>query len=176
MVTAKKNEVKKVLVKKVVKNVTGITKKDWDNLMAGRAQAHSNVQGTGFMPPNLTDQSYKQKAPLLHRAEELINGDRQKDYGDKLQNFAQISMLWQGTLAHKLMPGEMITAEDVALCMIQVKIARLAKSPDHEDSVLDIAGYIGCHNKLQEERKNGAKLKGNIADFRNPEDNAPYGM
>lgn len=104
---------------------------------------------------------------ILTQAEELINGQRQQDYGNKLQNFAQIAMLWQGTLAMKIAPGQRITPEDVALCMMQVKIARLAKSPDHVDSIIDVAGYAGCYDKLQEERAEGVELPGVIVDSRN---------
>ena len=104
--------------------------------------------------------------PLLQRANELIGGDRQRDYGNKLQNFSQIAMLWQGTLATKLQPDAAITPEDVALCMIQVKIARLAKSPDHEDSLLDVAGYAGCMSLLQKERIEGKELLGATRDPR----------
>lgn len=106
---------------------------------------------------------------FLQQAENLINGQRQADYGDKLVNFSQIAMLWQGTLAMKLAPGQSITPEDVALCMIQVKVARLAKSPDHRDSQLDIAGYIACMNRLQEERIIGVELPGVVADSRSHE-------
>lgn len=106
------------------------------------------------------------KPSLLSEADMTINGQRQADYGDKLQNFSQIAMLFQGTLATKLLPDAAITPEDVALLMIQVKIARLAKSPDHRDSILDIAGYAGCYDKLQEERMNNYPLRGAIQDPR----------
>lgn len=108
-------------------------------------------------------------AKILHEADALINGQRQQDYGDKLENFSQIAMLWQGTLARKLAPGVSITPEDVALCMMQVKIARLAKSPDHRDSVMDVAGYAGCYDKFNEERANGKELPGVILDPRSHE-------
>jgi hypothetical protein len=103
---------------------------------------------------------------FLEQADILINGARQNEYGDKLQNFSQIAMLWQGTLAPLLAPDAQITPELVALCMIQVKVARLSKSPDHYDSQLDIAGYAGCYNKLQKERDSGAPLAGAIIDPR----------
>lgn len=103
---------------------------------------------------------------MLHRAQALIQGQRQEDYGDKLQNFSQIAMLWQGYLAPKLQHNAAITPEDVALCMILVKMARLAKSPDHKDSVLDIAGYAGCYDTLQQERHWGSFLAGAIRDPR----------
>ena len=104
---------------------------------------------------------------ILQTAEATIHGPRQDEYGDKRQNFSQIAMLWQGLLAHKLPPGTAITPEDVALCMIAVKMARLAKSPDHLDSQIDVAGYIACYNLLQEERKTGKPMAGAITDARN---------
>lgn len=108
----------------------------------------------------------KPQHSMLSKADNLIQGQRQNDYGDTLQNFSQIAMLWQGTLATKLAPGQAITPEDVALCMIQVKIARLAKSPDHSDSIMDVAGYAGCYDYLQQERDAGVQLSGAIIDPR----------
>ncbi len=106
--------------------------------------------------------------PLLQRANELIAGSRQNDYGNKLTNFAQIAMLWNGQLALKLVKP--ITPEDVATMMIHVKLARLAKSPDHEDSILDIAGYAGCYEAVQLERdameRIGGQLPGILDDGR----------
>lgn len=104
---------------------------------------------------------------LLQRADDLINGHRQQDYGDKLQNFSQIAMMIQGVLAHKLLPSSAISPEDVAAIMICVKLSRVAKSPDHTDSWLDIAGYAGCVDILQQERATGAALLGATADSRN---------
>jgi len=108
----------------------------------------------------------KQKKPtLLQVAEATINGARQQEYGDKLNNFSQISMLWTGLLARKLTSP--ITPEDVALMMINVKAARLAHNPGHKDSIVDIAGYAGCYDKLQEEREEGTELEGILVDFGN---------
>ena len=71
---------------------------------------------------------------LLHKAEELINGDRAKEYGDAKKNFEDIAKLWSVVLCIEVTPQQM------ALCMIMVKAARLMKT-DHEDSWIDIAGY-----------------------------------
>lgn len=103
---------------------------------------------------------------LLQQAHNLINGGRQRDYGNKLQNFAQTAMIWQGILAHKLQPGQTITPEDVGLLMIGLKMSRLAKTPDHQDSILDIAGYAGCIDILQAERMRGEELLGATIDSR----------
>jgi hypothetical protein len=106
--------------------------------------------------------------PLLQRAHDTINGARQEDYGDKLQNFSQTAMIWQGLLAHKLQPHATITADDVALLMIGLKMSRLAKTPMHKDSILDIAGYAGCMDILQEERVNNKELLGATVDYAAP--------
>lgn len=116
----------------------------------------------------ISTDAFLSSKPMLHQAQELIQGQRQQDYGDKLQNFSQIAMLWQATLGTKLAPTARITPEDVALCMMQVKIARLAKSPDHKDSTMDIAGYAGCYDMLQIERDTCKQLEGAIIDPRNP--------
>lgn len=110
-----------------------------------------------------------QPKPMLVQAQELITGDRQKDYGNKLQNFAQIAMGVQMVLATKLRPNAEITPEDVAMIMMQVKIARLTKTPDHFDSIIDVAGYAGCYNMLQNERRSGAVLAGATYDAREME-------
>lgn len=71
---------------------------------------------------------------ILQTAENLINGDRSREYGDAQQNFQDIANLWSVILAKE------ITIEQVALCMIMVKSARLMKT-NHLDSWIDICGY-----------------------------------
>lgn len=104
------------------------------------------------------------KDTFLQRAEKLIKGDRQKDYGDKLANFAHIAMFFQAVLAPKLQEGVYISPEEVGMMMQGVKMARMIKSPDHADSVLDNAGYAGCIGELQAERLALKKPMGAITD------------
>lgn len=110
-----------------------------------------------------------QVKPLLQKANELINGDRQGDYGDKLSNFTQIAKGFDTVLSRKLAPNQSISALDVALLMMQVKIVRLAHKPDHYDSLLDIAGYAGCAEALQLDEASVAAgtlvLPGNLGDW-----------
>lgn len=126
-------------------------------------------------PPPLTSVSYEDigknpdyipKTDILAEADRTIHGPREKEYGNKRQNFTQIAMIWQGLLAPKLLPNSRITPEDVGLLMIAVKMARLAKSPDHRDSILDIAGYAGCIDELQLQRAWPTKLQGATVDPR----------
>ena len=42
------------------------------------------------------------------------------------------------------MIGAKVTATQVGLCLIDLKLARLVGDPKHLDSLLDIAGYAAC--------------------------------
>lgn len=104
--------------------------------------------------------------PILQRANELVGGNRQASYGDKLNNQAQIAMLMQGYLARKLQPGAVITPEDACNLVICIKLARLSRNPQHDDSLLDVAGYVAVIEALQLEREQRAAypLQGAIKD------------
>ena len=83
---------------------------------------------------------------ILTEAERIINGARNSDYGHAFDNFKQTAALWAPIL------GTAITPEQVALCMIQVKVSRLCNTTDHRDSLVDIAGYAGTYEKVLERR------------------------
>lgn len=68
----------------------------------------------------------------------LIMGDRAAEYDTKDSadgNFTRIGQLWGVIL------GVPITPVQVALCLVQLKIARLVVNPTHKDSWVDIIGY-----------------------------------
>ena len=79
------------------------------------------------------------RVEALREAARLINSDRNKQYGDPKDNFGRISKLWSVVL------GIDVSPEDVAMCMVAVKVARYAsKSGYQPDTWIDIAGYAGC--------------------------------
>ncbi len=61
--------------------------------------------------------------------------DRRSTYGDPRQSMAAIAARWSITLGHPVTPAQ------VALCMIDLKLARLVRDPRHVDSLRDVAGY-----------------------------------
>ncbi|QDP44639.1 hypothetical protein SEA_NOTHINGSPECIAL_55 [Mycobacterium phage NothingSpecial] len=81
---------------------------------------------------------------ILTKAEEIINGQRAKDYGDAKENHQRIADLWNAYIS-----PDMFTPEDVAVMMILLKIARFMENGYHEDTVVDIAGYAGVLEKMQ---------------------------
>lgn len=41
------------------------------------------------------------------------------------------------------------TAAQAALCLLDLKLSRLARDPRHADSLLDLIGYASCCRKLR---------------------------
>ena len=87
----------------------------------------------------MTDES------VLQEAERIINGERRESYGGALESFDRIAKLWEPVL------GTSITAEQVALCLIELKVARYING-QQRDSLVDICGYAGCIEKIAQER------------------------
>lgn len=77
---------------------------------------------------------------LLATADRLVNGDRNNTYGPPSQDFTRTAQLWTTYLDGR----STLEAHDVAVMMILLKVSRLACTPDHEDSWIDIAGYAAC--------------------------------
>jgi hypothetical protein len=85
---------------------------------------------------------------ILTTAESLINGQRAKDYGDAAENFQRIANLWHPIL------GIDISPEQVALCLVQLKVSRLITSPSHEDSWVDACGYLALGGEIAGKPRN----------------------
>ena len=65
-----------------------------------------------------------------------IMDERGMAYGDAAVSMAAIAARWSLTLGHTVTPAQ------VVLCMIELKLARLARDPRHRDSILDVIGYV----------------------------------
>lgn len=89
------------------------------------------------------------KKSILEEAVEITGGERCRDYGHPYDNCKLIAELWQPIL------GCRVTPQQVAMCMIQVKIAREQNTPKRDNAV-DIAGYayvLDMINQWEDERK-----------------------
>ena len=71
---------------------------------------------------------------LLEHAACLVNR-RRRDYGEPVELFEHVAARWSLTLGTKVSPAQ------VVLCLIDLKLARLARDPRHFDSQVDVAGY-----------------------------------
>lgn len=86
---------------------------------------------------------------ILTKANELIHGQRENDYGHPSINLQKIADVWSVLLLEKL--DEDLTAADVCGLMAALKLVRAAKENwTHADSIIDAAGYLGLIDRLKE--------------------------
>lgn len=78
-------------------------------------------------------------------AASLVTGDRQVDYDHPLDNFSRAGKIWEAIL------GVPVSAEQVALCMVGVKLAREANKAKLDNTV-DGIGYFLTLAMVQQER------------------------
>jgi hypothetical protein len=76
-------------------------------------------------------------AMLLQHAAGVIE-HRERIYGSPSESFEAIAARWSLVLGIDVIPAQ------VALCLIDLKLARLSRDPAHLDSIVDVAGYAAC--------------------------------
>lgn len=97
------------------------------------------------------------RGALLDKAKQLINSDRDKEYGDPWQNLTNISDLWSTYLVAKFR-GEVVdetsfelTGEDVAHLNVLQKMARTFGPKPSMDTYVDMAAYSAIAGEIAEE-------------------------
>lgn len=115
--------------------------------------------------PFVVDASFGEQTPLLQRicvsadakesvleeAQRIVMGERESAYKHPYDCFTRIAKLWDAIL------GVPITAEQVALMMIALKISRQCEG-NKRDNITDICGYAFCLQRVIDRREelNGA--------------------
>lgn len=92
---------------------------------------------------------------ILEKAAAAVDGDRQNDYGNPIDNHATTGKLvdvWMGRFLtsgglYSLTTAQRLAVETIAFNIMQ-KLSRLANSPDHIDSLVDLAGYARNWEKV----------------------------
>ena len=91
------------------------------------------------------------KEEILKKARDLITGDRNETHGDAFQNHAEIAEFWNIYLDKKLQPMASITAEDVALMMVLMKISRNTQGKKNNlDNFIDMCGYAAIAGEIND--------------------------
>jgi hypothetical protein len=86
---------------------------------------------------------------ILDEAKRIVHGDRGENYGHPFEDFSRTAQIWSAILNIE------VTPEQVALCMIGVKISREVNRPKR-DNIVDGAGYFETLDMVKKERRRQA--------------------
>ena len=89
------------------------------------------------------------KEEILVKANQLISKTRNETHGAAFKNHAEIAEFWNIFLDGKLRPMANITAADVAIMMILLKISRTTQGEKFNlDNYVDMAGYAAIAGEI----------------------------
>jgi hypothetical protein len=91
-------------------------------------------------------------ADILNEAATLVGGARNDQHGDKHDNFINIARYWTAHLHAKGLIVGSLDAEDVALMMVLLKVARTKTGCFNKDDYLDLCGYGGIAYELADSK------------------------
>ena len=83
------------------------------------------------------------RTECLEKAIEVVNGQREQDYGKPENNLGAIAELWTDIF------GCTFNSVDVCLAMIELKISRIKSGHATMDSFVDICGYAAIGAEMQ---------------------------
>nr|DAQ84905.1 MAG TPA: hypothetical protein [Caudoviricetes sp.] len=89
------------------------------------------------------------RANTLEKAKEIVCGHRENEYGSPEDNFKTIADFWS------VYKGVEFTANDVAMMMALLKIARIRTGTATDDSYVDLAGYAACGSEINSKTDKG---------------------
>jgi len=91
------------------------------------------------------------KEEILAEASRIISKDRNLSHGDAFNNHAEIAEFWNIFLDKKLQAMASITADDVALMMVLMKISRHNQGKKvNIDNFVDMAGYAAIAGEIND--------------------------
>ena len=86
------------------------------------------------------------RAEVLQTASDYVTKDREGQYGKPESNLALIADFWNDYIGNR-MEGN-LHAEDVAVMMALLKVARIATGTFKADSYIDAVGYLALAGEL----------------------------
>ena len=111
-------------------------------------QSESRSDG-GVIFKKVEDMEEENKQSILDEAKAIVEGSRQSDYGDAVNNFERIA-----AIVNSVYPELNITSQQCCMVLIAVKLIR--EGYRHKrDNLVDLCGYAEIMNEIQNLEKKG---------------------
>ena len=86
------------------------------------------------------------KKSILSEADLVLNGDRQNDYADPVENFRRISECASSLVGYNI--------SDIDCCKVLIAVKLMMERNKHKrDNLVDLCGYAEILNRLEENDK-----------------------
>jgi len=85
---------------------------------------------------------------IAGRAADLVGGDRDRQHGQKADNFNRIATMWNAWLSIRREPDAPLTGHDVGQMMSLMKKARTQSGDLNIDDYVDDCGYAACAGEI----------------------------
>lgn len=86
---------------------------------------------------------------ILAEAERCVCAERETQYGSPEDNFKAIALLWNAYMVSRRDSAiRILDAQDVAIMMALLKIARIASGQPKADNYVDLCGYAACAGEI----------------------------
>ena len=102
------------------------------------------VRDTRLDFPTLSPTPNMSRDDILREAAQAVTVDRAATHGNMEDNFSNIAQIWSVRL------GKTVTAEQVAIMMVDLKTVRAWGNPGHMDNWVDMAGYAACGGEISD--------------------------
>jgi hypothetical protein len=100
---------------------------------------------------------------ILEETAEILDGPRNRDYGDAKEDFTTTAAFWNNYLQRisQRRGGLELTSHDVAALMMLLKLARLTWTPNVKDHWMDAIGYaaLGWECSVSDVEEKNSKRK-----------------
>jgi hypothetical protein len=95
--------------------------------------------------------SHTKRASVLERAIEIVNSERQAEYGDPVENRVRAALVSAGM-------GRSLSPRDIVLSELSTKIVRVGRG-NKEDTKVDLAGYAEILDRIDRAEASGELKK-----------------
>lgn len=96
------------------------------------------------MKPKLLTEGIRRS--VLNEAADLVDGDRNAQYGDPIGDFRCTADMWSAYLRRRgdVPASFKLQPHDVAAMMSMLKLSRIGWDHEKRDTWVDLAGYAAC--------------------------------